>query len=97
MPEITFPQTEARNLGRHGFSYSCGLHISSRQDCIAFQPINSKGNLTAARIVVPKTHLPALLETLAELMNGRPTHEALTAMRREIEDVIARTDVEVRD
>lgn len=74
--EIIFPRPEALNLGRSGYSYAEGVHLSARQDCIALQPINSAGNLSAARIVVPKSHLGALRDAIDQLLAdqaGKPT------------------------
>lgn len=63
-------------LGRNGYSQAFGIEISDFTDAVLLEPINSKGDIGRARLVVPKTHIHALRDVLNNIIAD---HEASSA------------------
>lgn len=71
MPQIKFPEAEYMTLGRNGFSKACGLSVQDISGTLFLEPINSKGDLTNARIVVPMTHVEQLRDALDQILRDQ--------------------------
>jgi hypothetical protein len=70
MAEIKFPKTKWDALGRNGFTACCGIVISDFGEEILFEPLNSRGVVGKARLVVPRYSLPELRDRIDRLINS---------------------------
>ena len=74
-------ETEFQNLGRNGFSKSRGLsvmRISTAGD-VLLEPVNSRGEITTLRVVVPQAAVAEIIGALAKAAQltpaGQPDRE----------------------
>lgn len=74
MAEIEFPATQWQTLGRNGTSESCGIQIIQQGAEVFLQPINSRGNVGRARLVVPVSHLKQLRDAIDDILAGQGLH-----------------------
>ena len=70
MAEVCFPRTQWQTLGRNGSSESCGIQVLQQGAEVFLQPINSRGNVSRARLVVPLTHLRQIRDALNDILAG---------------------------
>jgi hypothetical protein len=62
-------------LGRNGYSFACGIAVTpiplDQEAEVLFEPINSKGEIGRARLVVPLSSLAALRDALTEILTDK--------------------------
>jgi len=79
MTTITFTRAaEYACVGRNGMSQAHGLNVQTLGDDVAFQQVNSKGDLTNCRIVLPREHAAQLAAELLRIDGDAWTYDVDT-------------------
>lgn len=66
--KISFPSAEYMTLGRNGYTKSCGIEVSQIGQEVFLEPVNSKGDIGRARLVVPMSHVRELRDALSAML-----------------------------
>jgi hypothetical protein len=78
--ELRFSRrAENLTLGRNGFSYAEGVYVSERMGDALIEPVNSKGDIGRARIVVPLEDVPELIKSLQRIASSAAHSGAVDA------------------
>ena len=78
--EIKFAtETQRAALGRNGYSQCWGVSLSldSCDEEVAIEPVNSKGEVTRARVMVPVAAIPEVIKALQDLRRLAGQHHPL--------------------
>lgn len=79
MPTIKYDKpTTWRTLGYSGYTKARGLEVCEFDDEVLLEPINSRGDVGRARLVVPVAHLKELRDALDAII-AKQEHPAKPA------------------